>query len=358
MHSAVRKEPSLSMQPRGFFKRLGILLTFMMLWMRLAVASTTNLDFVAFFKQAISSPPDVENFIVSQRVLGAPERLAELAGTQDKETLAQFAKQYVLEHFYRGARSGTNFFLTPLEYHTATNALDSYAYTVGRYGNTKYTLNKTTNENSIIYGIGTNAMTAGNNSLFTLVQQFLDMGLAEVRPDTVSWDGDTFNALAVWGEHRCGELELTNGLPKRLKVRGVKAGPIIKTIEYEYPNPSESKSGFPNKMVLSSHTDQGFRPVMEITICEVRLSSRPLTETYFAEAHFIRTNITHVTIYSNSTMFATDRSGRVVVAAQASPRNLTLHETKIRRWLIWCLLSLTAFAPIILWKHATKHKNN
>ena len=178
MHSAVRKEQSSSMQSRGFLKRLAIALSFLMLWMHLSVASTANVELVAFFKQAISSPPDVENFIASQRLLGPPEELAALAGTQDKKRIAQFAKQYESMHFYRGARSGTNFFLTPIEYHTATKALDSYVHIVGRYANTNYTLNKTTNETAITYGTGANAMTAGNNSLFTLVQQFLDMGLA------------------------------------------------------------------------------------------------------------------------------------------------------------------------------------
>ncbi len=214
------------------------------------------IDAVAFFKQAISSPLHVDSFIAGQRSLRSLEDLAQLAQliaklddpgnkkTSDSQESLQKAKKMQLENFYAGARAGSDYFLRYISSPTTPQIPAENASIIGRAGTVFYQVGK----NNVSYGSGTNAFVSSVNSSFNLVRQFLDMGLADVEPESVVWTGNQFTALNQFGKSRYGDLEISNNLPVAINVSSGKNSPIYMRIEYQYPNPPASLAGFPAKI--------------------------------------------------------------------------------------------------------------
>jgi len=256
----------------------------------------TPKDLTAFFKQAISSPPDVEYFIAGVHPLGDPPII-------NGRKLVQ--KEYFA--FFDGARAGTNFFLRGIANTNSPAMLHRGGSINGRAGSTHYYFTA----NSVSYMIGTNIMNRINASEFRTTRQFLNMGLAEIEPGSVVWSGSEFTAVNNNGEARYGVLEVLNNLPHTLTIRTEKDSPPLTTIEYTYPNPPNAGAGFPTRMVMTSQTKEGLKPSVEVVLHSVHLAPRPLTVDFFSEAQFKTAGIVATTRYSNEVVFVSGKDGKM-----------------------------------------------
>jgi len=247
--------------------------------------TSSSADFAAFFKCALSSPPDVEMYSVSQRDIA-------------NNTVS----------YYVGARASSNYFLSILTSSNALSDLRQRQLITGRSGSGGYELS----QNAVSFGFGTNGLTSEVEMLFGLTRQFLDMGVGEIRPESVRWKEDAFTATDSHGHPMQGRLETSNGLPTRLEVSNTK-GPY-KVIEYVYPNPPTSYGGFPAKMTISGVSKHTFEPDVEVLFYSVKLARHPLAESYFSVAQFVGSNILHTNIYKNGELYVQNRRGDMVKA--------------------------------------------
>ncbi len=196
-------------------------------------------DLVVFFKQAIKAPPDVEHFVAQRHDL-IDRKPPDL---EPGETLGK-----VLE-FYEGARSGSNFFLRAIADPNLTPS-GPYAepFAVGRTSSNAYEFGK----QSIAYGIGTNALVKNGDLYFSMVAEFLNMGLGQLKPETVTWNENRFSGTNIAGRAIFGELEVSNSMPHKLKISPSDGAPPNLVFDYSYPSPPNSLSGFPSKVVIST----------------------------------------------------------------------------------------------------------
>ena len=124
-------------------------------------------DAVAFFKQAISSPRDVDSFIAGQRSLSPIEELVQQEQQQEKlvahmpamrnqktpdlQEILQRAKEMQSEHFYAGARAGSDFYWRSISSPNTPNIPAQHVSVFGRTGSVRYQVG----QNNVSYGSGT-----------------------------------------------------------------------------------------------------------------------------------------------------------------------------------------------------------
>jgi hypothetical protein len=259
---------------------------------------------LAFFRAAVDSPPDVEYFLATKHTLRDRRKGGVAAGPIQPRQL------------FEGGRSGTNFFLREL---TTTNGVDwagDVRSVVGRQGLKTYYLNA----NALVYSYDHPETTSRDfvaglgEAFYIMVNQFLNMGLPDVQPGTVVWDGLDFSARRAAEVPVFGHLELSNAAPRRLLLSAVKDGDPFMAIDYSYPDPPFKLSGFPTKVTISSLSSNGLLPFMEIGILKVKLASAPISESFFGEGKFITRNILHTNFFSGEVLMTTLPGGKVVKA--------------------------------------------
>jgi hypothetical protein len=247
-------------------------------------------NLVVFFKKAISSPPDVEKYVVSQRNI-------------ERNSLS----------YYVGARAGSNYFLQ-IGYSSNALSLGQGQLITGRSGTNAYDVG----QNAVSFGFGSNGLTGSVQALFTLTRQCLDMGLAEIRPESVMWNDDTFTATNNHGNSVHGKLITSNGVPARLEISNSTGA--YKTVEYVYPDPPASFNGFPSKMLISGMSGEKLIPQVEVFFYSVQLSKVPLADDYFSALQFIGPNIVHTNIYQDDKLYVQNRRGQMVPAPDSVTR--------------------------------------
>jgi len=166
---------------------------------------TTN-DLVAFFKQAISSPPDIEEFIAGQRSSPSSDEIASLERIFGKQAVSQMATNTPTFQFFQGARAGNNYYLRQIPNSNSPNMLAPSGFIAGRAGANVYQFTK----DSVAYGLGTNGFVTSVNSFFYLLCEFLNMGLGDIKPDSVVWSDNHFTAMSYNGVPRYGHLNISN----------------------------------------------------------------------------------------------------------------------------------------------------
>ena len=269
-------------------------------------------DAVAFFKQAVSSPPDVDSFVIGQRnvrPLGDMVQLAQLiaqhspqrpgvenTNTPNPQESLQKAKDMQSEQFYAGARAGSDFYLRYISSPNTPNIPAAYASIIGRAGSVFYLVGK----NDVTYGSGKNAFVTSVDVQFSLVRTFLDMGLADVEPGSVVWTGNQFTALNHSGKTRFGELEVSNNLPYVLTIAERNNSPVFTKVEYQYPDPPGLLGGFPLKMTTFSASGSEFTPNLEITLYSIHIASSRLPHDFFSDAQFKTAENIYTNAYINS----------------------------------------------------------
>ncbi|HWC60360.1 MAG TPA: hypothetical protein VHC44_11760 [Verrucomicrobiae bacterium] len=284
----------------------------------IAKADTTTQptnDLVGFFKRAIDSPPEIEKFMASQQLV------------ERKST-----------SYYIGAKAGSNYFLQILPNSNALATLSGRQLVAGRSGTEAYQIT----ENAVNRGSGSNVMTAGAGVFFTLVQQFLGMGIGNIKPGSVKWNGDTFTADDnLFGVSLRGRLEISNGLPFRLRINHTDGSPLTKLVEYAYPNPPTALSGFPSKMMISGGNDGDLKPFGEIVFYSVQLASAPLRDDFFAAARFVDTNIVHTNEYVGADVYVQKRNGEKVKLPVSLAKSGGYPNTPSRAVIFLCIALIT-----------------
>lgn len=286
---------------------------------------------VVFFKQAISAPPDVEKYALMQQSIGSNSFLC-----------------------FTGARAESNYYLQQL---SGSNALDasSIVSIAGRSGITEYERSP----NSISFGVGSNGLTGGVGVLFTLTRQFLDMGLSEIGPESVKWNGDSFTATNGNGAFRYGELIISNGLPSRLEIGVAKGSTPYKVIDYTYPDPPLSLNGFPAKMLISGESGGTLIPQVEVQFYSVKLAAKPLSDEFFSATQFVTPRILYTNLYSNSDLYGQLRRGKTVTLEKVPDSLLKSggYSNSRPRIVIFLGFALVTAVPIAYFIFTSKKQN-
>ena len=265
-------------------------------------------DPIVFFRKAISSPPDVELFVAGQRDLRPQETLALLKQANSQETNSLGSEDLGAMRFYSGARAGANSFLRPIKDPKSPNTSDEGGFVFGRSGATAYQLTG----NSISYGFGTNTFATVVDAMLGLVRQHLDMGLADIKPESVVWNGNEFSAIRDNGDRMHGQLEISNNLPFRLKIAPEQyPSSRQRVIEYTYPDPPNALAGFPARIVISSQFEDGLKPTHEILLQSVHVAKRRLSIDYFDADRFKTAAIIHTNFYINSSLMVYGNDGKL-----------------------------------------------
>lgn len=285
-------------------------------------------DLITFFKKAISSPPDVESYTVYQRD-------TEKGGGS----------------YYVGARAGSNYFLKIVSNSNELLNASQQQPVAGQAGASAYEFSK----NAVSYGVGSNGLTRGVEMFLGLTRQFLDMGIGEIRPESVEWHSNAFAATGSDTRPRYGLLIISNGLPFRLKIGNAKGA--YKIVDYIYPDPPTALGGFPSKMLIFGESEGKLVGGLEVLICSVRLATEPLAEKKFSPTRFVGPNIAHSNIYRGADLYVQNRLGQLVKAPNSIRRSGGVANSRARTIIFLCFGLITAM-PIALFILLHKKTNN
>ncbi|MEI2727429.1 MAG: hypothetical protein V9H26_29210 [Verrucomicrobiota bacterium] len=256
----------------------------------------------ASLKRTIQSPPAIEEFEVSCRDLRSriPAKLMPTNAVDITPAVQVFT----------GSRSGANFFLE--QKNIPKNI-------VGRMETNSYNIVP----NAVYFGfVGTdstnqyagNRISQSSEGSFRLVTQFCQMGLGDIAPGSITWDGDSFVGLDTSGRTQYGSLEISNNVPFKLAVRWKKGEPPFKTIDFVYPEDGGEFGGFPKKVVISTLFEDGLNPFLEIVYEKVRLAPGQLPKDFFNPTKFISAEVVYTNIWSRSNLTSISPNGSVTVA--------------------------------------------
>jgi len=264
-----------------------------------ADVDTRPIDLVAFFKRATSSPPDVDKFVAGQESFLSEEDFKFL------KQASGLTNRHVPFYFYAGARSSSNFFIARL----GTNDSDALVganflqQVNGRVGGTLYDRRS----NSISIGLGSNTFAKVTATAFIQVNQLLNMGMGDINPKSVAWNGNNFTAQSLGNQPEYGHLHVSNGIPTRLEIhQGTsRDASLLKIYEYRYPDPPDLYGGFPVETTLL-RADGAITARMIFKA--VHLAPKPLTEEFFQHTRFGGTNRIPTNIYNHADTFFSRKS--------------------------------------------------
>jgi hypothetical protein len=259
-----------------------------------------NGEVTAFLKKSLGSPADVEGFV------GRTTVLRERSGRTNTE--ARIASGTT--SFYRGARSGRNFFFCRLSGTNNAGELADGPHISGRSGSKSYHFNP----NTVIYTHKEpenvkDPLKYSTRGIYAFLCQFLNFGLADIKPEAVVWNGNDLTGEQSDGTPFVGELQISNGLPASLKISRSKSEPPYKACAYIYPDPPSSLGGFPSRIVLSVLFDGKLQPWKEFSLIDVKVPKQRLGENFFDEQQFRSTNIAFVHFYTNGVLYELRKDG-------------------------------------------------
>ena len=320
--------------------RFGIIFCLFLAWSAHSDNTTnTATDLVAFFKKAISAPPGVERYVVSQRQL---QSVTPSVGPTIKSGIISY---------YIGARAGSNYFLQILSGSNGFSDLSEKQLIAGRSGAGTYEIN----QNALSFGVGSNGLTGNVGVFYTVTRQFLGMGISEIEPESVRWGGNAFTATNNHGLAIYGELNISNGLPCKLGVSVAKSSPPYKVVEYAYPMPPLSLSGFPSNMIISRAPQGIAKPFCEISFYSVQLAERPLSDEFFAAAQFVGTNIIYTNIYSNADLYVHNSRGQTVIVPDSIRKSGGYVNTHAHA-IVYVCFALSTLVPLLFFVLLRKNK--
>ena len=300
-----------------------------------AVGNTNaETDLVLFFKQAISSPPDIEKYVAKRTNLQLPANRTKgpLQGSSQ-------SRPYGASSFYiEGALSGTNYYLhslpdpdlPPDSNHLGTISVrsGSSTYQIGGHG--------------IIRGIGENGLLEDVKAKFRLSRQMLGMGAGEIEPETVKWNGNDFLAKNILGKDVYGSLHISNNLPLRLEVSLTNELLPYEAIEYTYATPADTFAGYPAKFIISYKSRNELKPLAEIEFESVLLATQQLGAGFFSETRFADL-IRYTNVFSNSDYYVTKGKSNKLVKVDSGGA-VSSHSRKI----IYFFFTTVILPPIVI----------
>ncbi len=312
--------------------------------------SQTSDDVVDFFKRAITSPPDIEEFTASSRTVR--ERFSPKLALNLKH-LTNTAP--VTQH-YRGARAGSDFYL---EYMSSPERM-----VAGRLGAKAYNVGS----NAVYFGFerfdhqnptASDRISQASESAFQLTSQFCHMGLGDINPGSITWSGNEFTGANSRGVTFHGHLELSNNLPSKVTLRWQKTDSPFKVVLYSYPDAIWSLSGFPAKATVLVLFGDGLQPFLELNYLHVRLAKDAIPSEHFEPARFLTTNTAFTNVWGKDTFTSISPMGTSAVSLAAINRALGVKQPVPwrRRIIFGCFVILTLMIPIsLLWIRRTTKK--
>jgi hypothetical protein len=302
------------------------------------VGAGVEVDLVAFFRAAVSRPPDVEYFAASQRNLRdvvLPARMRARVPTLTNGVM-----------YFEGARSGTSFFLREVNPAAAPTNTATEQLVVGRRDSENYHLNP----NTLYYShdapetASSNTLVSSVSAFYSIANQFLSMGLGDVEAGSVKWDGNDFSGLRQGALPTYGHLEISNGRPVRLLMSAAKGKSPFKAITYEYPGERNNLDGFPSKIVIWALFSGSLQPLSELRLANVKLSSQ-LPGSFFDRAKFVGPNIKYTNVFSNAVVYSV-LSGGALIKAPKQPQRQSSSAAAYRGVIIGIMVFLTVALPV------------
>lgn len=223
----------------------------------------TNTDLIDFFKRAMSATPDIETYVVGMRTPPSSAQTSEF-------------------HYYLGARSGSNFFISTVTNLSALRKTNAHCIIAGQAGGSQYGISG----NLVTHIAGSNAYSDTIRLFSNLTRQFLDMGAVEIEPESVKWTQNTFTAKTSRGKMVIGELIISNNVPIKLEISSSTNPSPYKIIGYRYPTPATLLAGFPEDVIVSDKIKDVLMPKVEIMFQNVRLAEQGLPQSFFSEDRF------------------------------------------------------------------------
>jgi len=296
--------------------------------------TSAPVDLVAFFKLALSSPPDIEHFEARQIELHA----IPVVGPAGK-----MIQMKPPPTDFQGARAGSNYFLQLV---SGTNR--EVSTLAGRSGTEIYTFSP----NSITHTFDAPAGDQNKGQLATIgaamsrpVSQFLNMGVSSVQFNTLVWKENEFDALDDKGRRLHGSLEISNNFPVRLVVTSPDDSDFCSAISYHYPDPPTAMGGFPDRMVLSGKVTDGWEDDLELRLVVVKLAVKLLPEDFFNSAQFVDKKINHTLLESNGLLYNVTASNVVPVHSRSAFPEVPSNR---RRQFVFTWLLIGTGIPLLL----------
>lgn len=280
-------------------------------------ASSTN-DLIAFFKDAICLPPDVDHFSARQRVL----RIETSPSSGGLFSWSGSASELPPPVIYDGKWSKGKFVLFCITTNSQSGGMTTNI--IGRSSDYSYQIN----ENTLVRSADTESPNSTNMAVrlsdasFDTIKQFFNMGIGDLELGSVVWKGNEFEAKRSKGLRFFGQLATTNGLPYELNLSKERGGKPYKKCSYEYSKPPGSLGGFPLRTIISTMSPDGLSPFLELTILDFKAAKTPIPNEDFIPNGFVTTNTRFTVIYSNGSRYMLDTNGQMIKSeAQAANRN-------------------------------------
>ncbi len=262
---------------------------------------------VVWFKQRVNTTPVIDHFVACQRILRNRASPSQPLNTN-------LPTELPAPTYFEGRWSGTDYVLTS----SVTSSLDGKATrrVAGRVGTNSYQIN----ENSLSLA-SESAGTAPVNLIAAwaegdqgTLQQIFNFGIGGMKPGSVIWEGNEFQALRGGGAAFYGRLVISNGLPWEVSLSGVRGGPPYTVCRYTYPASPMQLGGFPARTVIWTlfGRESQVQPFLELTLSEVKMREDRIPEEEFDPAHYVTADTVYTNVHSNGAVYAVGEGGRMI----------------------------------------------
>lgn len=303
---------------------------------------------VGDFKKIIKSPPVIEEFEIQSRTIRSriPSRIR-MPNQSDVTNAFQI---------YVGSRSGSNFFVQQVN-GTEKNVIGRVELkTYNVVSNAIYLgsgVGGTTNQTSV------DRITQSCEGTFKFVCQLCQIGLADIRSESIVWKGNEFIASDLTGRTQYGLLEVSDGVPQKLEMRWKDGEPPFKTIEFFYQGGHLALAGFPNKIIISVLFDDGLHPFMEIVYAKLKISQEELPNVFFEPTKFLTRDVVYTNIWSASNLTSISPKGSVVASIDSIQASDKPFKTRSRfSVFVFLMVSTLALILTVVIKTVKRNTNN
>jgi hypothetical protein len=320
----------------------------------------TEAELLAFFKDTVNAPPDVERFIASQQSLRGGELPSALESEMRKRGLSP--QQEARPFFFEGAFAGGDFFIMG-----RTNAVDEGGVrpleqpVYGRSGTNVYEIGikSTTHSTEAVEQHPENPVSQWGAAQSRLVSELLRMGLGGLKAGSVHWSDLEFSAVSETGLVINGRLTVSNGIPQSLELskQGMQAYTLL---TYSYPDPADLLGGYPRQITRNERRGAEWRPVSAFTIYKLQRANTHLLPEFFSVARFNTTNHVFKTFASNGAFFSVTGDGKSVKLGpfqqfETGPQKKTKANSP---WIFRCLMVFSGLSLIVLIFFGLKQKHS
>lgn len=267
-------------------------------------------DLEQFFKDAVRSTPNVEYFLTSIQNLPPPASGGLLSGLTSSE------RELSPPSLYEGKWSAGRYVMSIIITNVAAGRM--LTNVVGRSADSPYYVNANTlslaaeTEKSN----PTNLVRQYSDATLGIVEQFFNMGIGDVHPESIVWTGNEFDGQRGQGIQFHGRLVSSNGVPWELNLSTSQEGEPYKKCRYDYPSPRDALGGYPARTVVWTKSSEGLTPHLELKIIDLRMARSPLPDSAFEPSLYVTPNTLYTTITSNGATYLSTSNGQMIEMKQ------------------------------------------